>query len=157
MSHGRIRGRPGNLAVSPPPPLTAPWSAVAFSHPSALAGDLTLPCGLAFHRAARGRSLPGPFQQEEEAEPSVRPRHLAGAQTPCGEVASHGRSEMSATGSPSRQEARTVTVLGDAQRDELSRCGFVKLRKIEAGGPFPRCPHESRAGRKEQPRLQGES
>lgn len=138
----RIWGRPGNPTASPPPPLAAQLSAVTFTHPRALAGDLTLPCGLAFHRTARRCPLPCPFQREEEAELSVRPCHLDGAQTPCSDVASHGSSEMSATSSPIHQETRNMTVLGDTQRDEQSQCGPVKLRKIEAGGPFPRCSHE---------------
>lgn len=102
-----------------------------YSAPALRTQDVCLPCSCL-------RAFPSSsFQARQGSWADVRSCHFDRAQTPCGDVTSHGCSEMSATSSPIHQKTGNMTVLGDTWRDKQSQLGFVKLRKIEAGGLFP--------------------
>lgn len=120
MLHGEVSRNTGECQSLSSPSLTAQLSAPRTPR-------CTLPCRFAFPVTCR-HSLPCPFKQEEEAEPSARPCHVDRAQTPCSDVTSHGCS----TSSPIHQETSNLTVFGDTSRDKYRQCGSVRVRKIEA-------------------------
>lgn len=125
MLHGEVSRNTGECQSLSSPSLTAQLSVPRTPR-------CTLPCRFAFPVTCR-HSLPCPFKQEEEAEPSARPCHVDRAQTPCSDVTSHGCS----TSSPIHQETSNLTVFGDTSRDKYRQCGSVRVRKIEAWGLFP--------------------